>query len=86
MSGPVTKWNVSWSVKTEKSILKIPDPSKIFVLSYKNFLIKKIFHFEASYYESQHPPLRTSCDTYCFTGLMGKYTKFVMITYYWQHY
>ena len=37
-----------------KSTSKIPHPSKIFVLSYKNILIKEIFHFEASYYGSQH--------------------------------
>ena len=58
-----------------KSTSKIPDPSKIFVLSYKNILIKKKFHFEASYYGSQHPPLRTSCDTYCSTGLTGNKHK-----------
>ena len=58
-----------------KSTSKIPDPSKIFVLSYKNILIKKNFHFEASYYGSQHPPLRTSCDTYCSTGLTGNKHK-----------
>ena len=58
-----------------KSTSKIPDPSKIFVLSYKNILIKEIFHFEASYYGSQHPPLRTSCDTYCSTGLTGNKHK-----------
>ena len=57
------------------SISKIPTPSKIFVLSYKNILIKEIFHFEASYYGSQHPPLRTSCDTYCSTGLTGNKHK-----------
>ena len=38
---------------------------------------KEIFHFEASYYGSQHPPLRTSCDTYCSTGLIGKNTTFL---------
>ena len=58
-----------------KSTSKIPDPSKIFVLSYKNILIKEIFHFEASYYGSQHPPLRTSCDTYCSTGVTGNKHK-----------
>ena len=37
-----------------KSKFKYADPLKIFVLIYKKILINKIFHFEASYYLSQH--------------------------------
>ena len=39
-----------------KSTFKYGDPLKIFVLMYKKILRKEIFHFEASYYPSQHPP------------------------------
>ena len=39
-----------------KSTFKYGDPLKIFVLMYKKILRKEIFHFEASYYPSQHTP------------------------------
>ena len=51
---------ISWSVKTEKSILKIPDPLKIFVFMYINISFYKSFHFNGPYYESQHGSRRPS--------------------------
>ena len=45
---------VAGSPGRAKSKFKYADPLKIFVLIYKKILINKIFHFEASYYLSQH--------------------------------
>ena len=45
---------MSCSPGRAKSKFKYADPLKIFVLIYKKILINKIFHFEASYYLSQH--------------------------------
>ena len=48
------KYQGSWFVTTGKSILKIPNPLKIFVFMYKNISIYKSFYFNGPYYESQH--------------------------------
>ena len=45
---------ISWSAKKPKSLFGYAHLLKMFLLMYWNIVIKRIFHFEASYYGSQH--------------------------------
>ena len=51
---PSCQYFTSWSTKKPKSLFGETPLLKMFLLMYWNILIKKIFHFEASYYGSQH--------------------------------
>ena len=55
----------SWSAKKPKSLFGDAHPLKMFLLMYWNILIKKIFHFEASYYGSQHGSRLHLTAPYC---------------------